>query len=54
MLKQTWFGLPAQETFPGYNIGKGFTFPYWSAPAITYAMAMLAYSKILVLEESHN
>eukprot|EP01016_Furgasonia_blochmanni_P056458 TRINITY_DN962_c0_g1_i3.p2 TRINITY_DN962_c0_g1~~TRINITY_DN962_c0_g1_i3.p2 ORF type:complete len:662 (+),score=186.69 TRINITY_DN962_c0_g1_i3:110-2095(+) len=46
MLNETYFGMPVPRVFPGFNADKGMGFPYWSSPAITYSMSMLALSKI--------
>eukprot|EP01016_Furgasonia_blochmanni_P053110 TRINITY_DN853_c0_g1_i10.p1 TRINITY_DN853_c0_g1~~TRINITY_DN853_c0_g1_i10.p1 ORF type:complete len:662 (+),score=259.08 TRINITY_DN853_c0_g1_i10:144-2129(+) len=46
MLNQTHFGFPVPRQFTGFNSEKGIGFPYWSSPAITYSMGLLALSKI--------
>ncbi|KAL4512370.1 hypothetical protein ABPG72_005372 [Tetrahymena utriculariae] len=49
MIQETWFQEQTPVDFPGYNVGEGFTFPYWSSPAITYSMSLLALSKHISL-----
>lgn len=41
MVKQSHFGFPTPTTFSGFNDPKG-GFPYWSAPALTYAFTLEA------------
>ena len=48
MLKQTWAGKPVPEKFQGYNPS---LFIFWSSPAMTYSMTMLALGKLTVLGE---
>eukprot|EP01015_Nassula_variabilis_P018703 TRINITY_DN3078_c0_g1_i1.p1 TRINITY_DN3078_c0_g1~~TRINITY_DN3078_c0_g1_i1.p1 ORF type:complete len:315 (-),score=55.91 TRINITY_DN3078_c0_g1_i1:95-1039(-) len=46
MTQEKHFGTPMYE-FKGFNQPGGIVFPYWSSPAITYSMTMLAYAKYL-------
>jgi len=46
-LNNTWEpGKPVPVTFPGFN---EFAFPYWSSPAMTYALALMGLSKYEII-----
>ena len=42
MKKETWFGSEVPQIFPGFNDN---AFPYWSSPAMTYALSLMGLSK---------
>jgi len=50
-LKQRWFGFPVPTTFDGFNTGGPAPWPYWSSPAMTYAMSLIALSNYVALED---
>jgi hypothetical protein len=52
LVQKSWFRVPTPTQFTGFNEGTGFTFPFWSSPAITKAMTMAAMSKFQVLSRN--
>jgi len=50
MVDQRHFGVPTPTTFDGYNSAHGDQFPYWSSPALTYAVTLVALSKYACVE----
>eukprot|EP01116_Phalansterium_solitarium_P003926 TRINITY_DN14774_c0_g1_i1.p1 TRINITY_DN14774_c0_g1~~TRINITY_DN14774_c0_g1_i1.p1 ORF type:complete len:644 (+),score=221.97 TRINITY_DN14774_c0_g1_i1:909-2840(+) len=51
MLQETWFNLKVPLDFPGFNVGIEGGYPFWSSPAMTYSLSLLALSQYVVLEE---
>lgn len=51
LLNKTWSGQPVPESFPGFNEKP---FPYWSSPAMTYAMSLIGLSKYEAIINSRN
>ena len=50
-LTRKWFGFTVPTTFDGFNTGGLGPWPYWSSPAMTYAMGLIALSNYVALED---
>ncbi|KAL6066246.1 hypothetical protein QOT17_009673 [Balamuthia mandrillaris] len=48
LLQQKWFGSSVPKGFSGFNSDGG-GWPYWSSPAMTYSLSILAFSNYLSL-----